>query len=180
MATLNANTVSAVVSCAAIDSPVGCLLAGVADGALCCLEFSDPTRLELQIERLKNRLRANVVSGRHTLLEDVTCQLEEYFTGKRRTFDVPLAYPGTDFQERVWSALREIPYGETCSYQAVANRVGSPHAVRAVGQANGMNPIAIVIPCHRVINSSGTLGGYGGGLPRKQHLLDLERGDALF
>ena len=168
------------ISFASIDSPVGSLLAGVTENALCFLEFSNPERLELQIGRLRNRLRAEVVNERHTLLDTLTEQLDEYFAGKRRTFDVPLAYPGTGFQQRVWSALLEIPYGQTCSYLTLANRVGNPEAVRAVGQANGMNPIAIVIPCHRVINSSGALGGYGGGLPRKQHLLNLERGDVLF
>lgn len=163
-----------------IPSPVGPLLAGVTDASLCLLEFTDPRRLEMQTSRLKNRLRAEVVTRHHALLDAVVTQLEEYFGGKRRDFDVPLSYPGTPFQVRVWSSLLKIPYGQTCSYQAIANHVGSPQAVRAVGQANGMNPIAIIIPCHRVINSSGGLGGYGGGLPRKQHLLNLERGDVLF
>jgi len=173
-------TARAQISFASLDSPVGTLLAGVTNDALCFLEFSDPQRIELQTGRLRNRLRAEVISSRRPLLDTLTQQLDDYFAGKRRTFDVPLAYPGTDFQQRVWSALLEIPYGQTCSYLTLAKRVGSPDAVRAVGQANGMNPIAIVIPCHRVINSSGALGGYGGGLPRKQHLLNLERGDVLF
>ena len=165
---------------ATFESPVGTLLAGVTNDALCFLDFSDPQRVELQKGRLRNRLRAELISQRHDLLDDVTKQLDEYFAGKRRTFDLPLTFPGTAFQERVWSALQAIPYGETLSYLALAYKVSNPGEVRAVGQANGMNPIAIIIPCHRVINSSGALGGYGGGLPRKQHLLNLERGDVLF
>jgi O-6-methylguanine DNA methyltransferase len=168
------------ISCTSIQSPVGPLLAGVTDDALCFLEFSSPERVESQIARLRNQLQAEIVSRHHALLDTIAGQLDEYFLGKRRAFDVPLAYAGTDFQQRVWTALLEIPYGQTWSYLTVAKRVGSPDAVRAVGQANGLNPIAIVIPCHRVINASGALGGYGGGLSRKQHLLDLERGDVLF
>jgi AraC family transcriptional regulator of adaptative response/methylated-DNA-[protein]-cysteine methyltransferase len=170
----------ATVSFASIESPVGPLLAGVMDDSLCCLEFSSPERLEPQLDRLRNRLHAEAVQDRHALLDSLIAQLDEYFAGCRRVFDLPLTYPGTDFQQQVWAALLEIPYGQTWSYLELAKRVGSPDAMRAVGQANGMNPIAIVIPCHRVINASGTLGGYGGGLPRKQHLLNLERGDVLF
>jgi O-6-methylguanine DNA methyltransferase len=173
-------SVSTVITTATVPSPVGDLFAGVTDDSLCFLEFTDPKRLEMQTRRLKNRLRAEVVEAHHPLLDELVRQLEQYFAGERRDFDLPLSYPGTHFQQRVWSALLEIPYGQTRSYQAMAYRVGSPDAVRAVGQANGMNPIAIVIPCHRVINSNGALGGYGGGLPRKQQLLDLERGPGLF
>jgi methylated-DNA-[protein]-cysteine S-methyltransferase len=102
-------------------------------------------------------------------------QLGEYFAGNRNTFDLPLAAVGTPFQRRVWDALRKIPYGETISYGELARRVGQPTAARAVGLANGKNPISIVVPCHRVIGSSGKLIGYGGGLGRKQTLLALER-----
>src|SRR5690606_32152543 len=103
-------------------------------------------------------------------------QLDAYFRGTLRTFDLPLAPQGTPFQQTVWEALRHIPYGQTVSYGELARRVGRPAAVRAVGLANGSNPIAIVIPCHRVIGANGTLTGYGGGLPTKQALLALERG----
>jgi methylated-DNA-[protein]-cysteine S-methyltransferase len=106
-------------------------------------------------------------------------QLEEYFAGRRTDFDLPLAPRGTPFQRRVWDALLKIPCGETASYAQIAARVGSPRAVRAVGSANGRNPIAIVIPCHRVIASDGSLGGYGGGLPRKEFLLRLERSSTV-
>jgi len=102
-------------------------------------------------------------------------QLTEYFAGSRRAFDLPLAAGGTPFQQRVWDALRRIPYGETISYGELARRIGKPTASRAVGAANGRNPIAIVVPCHRVIGADGTLIGYGGGLPVKEALLALER-----
>jgi methylated-DNA-[protein]-cysteine S-methyltransferase len=109
-------------------------------------------------------------------LEPLRGQLEEYFAGERQEFDLDLAPGGTPFQMQVWRALREIPYGETASYGEIAAAVGQPGAARAVGGANNRNPIAIVIPCHRVIGSNGTLTGYGGGLPRKQQLLALEAG----
>jgi len=102
-------------------------------------------------------------------------QLREYFAGKRRGFDLPLAPKGTQFQRSVWRQLQGIPYGETISYGELARRVGNPKASRAVGSANGANPLPIVIPCHRVIAGDGTLGGFGGGLPTKQTLLKLER-----
>jgi methylated-DNA-[protein]-cysteine S-methyltransferase len=101
-------------------------------------------------------------------------QLHEYFSGRRRDFDLPLAFEGTKFQKAVWRQLQEIPYGETISYGELAKRVGSARASRAVGSANGKNPISIVVPCHRVIAAGGKLGGFGGGLPTKQALLDLE------
>lgn len=101
-------------------------------------------------------------------------QLEEYFAGRRRTFDVPLELDGTEFQRSVWRGLAEIPYGETVSYAEMAVMVGRPHAYRAVGQANGANPVPIVLPCHRVVASGGRLGGYGGGLGMKRQLLELE------
>lgn len=102
-------------------------------------------------------------------------ELNAYFAGARQAFSVPLVYPGTPFQRRVWEELLTIPYGETRSYQEMAAAVGAPKAVRALGRANGMNRIAIVIPCHRVVNKNGALGGYGGGLRRKEFLLGLER-----
>jgi methylated-DNA-[protein]-cysteine S-methyltransferase len=109
--------------------------------------------------------------------DDVVAQLDAYFEGDLREFDVPLQLAGTEFQQRVWNALLDIPYGETESYGQLATRIGQPTAFRAVGLANGRNPVAIIVPCHRVIGSSGSLIGYGGGLDRKRALLDLERGD---
>jgi O-6-methylguanine DNA methyltransferase len=106
--------------------------------------------------------------------EETVLQLQEYFRGERKQFQMTLDLRGTPFQQRVWKALREIPYGETRSYGEIAVAVGNPHAVRAVGQANGKNPIPIIVPCHRVIQSDGKLGGFGGGLDLKEILLALE------
>jgi methylated-DNA-[protein]-cysteine S-methyltransferase len=105
---------------------------------------------------------------------EVIRQLQAYFRGELREFDVPLALKGTEFQRRVWNALREIPYGETISYLQLAERIGNPRAVRAVGLANGSNPIPIIVPCHRVIGSDGSLTGFGGGISTKKKLLELE------
>jgi methylated-DNA-[protein]-cysteine S-methyltransferase len=109
----------------------------------------------------------------------VVRQINEYFAGARRTFDLELAMPGTDFQRAVWSALRSIPYGVTVSYAELARRLGRPRAVRAVGSANGANPLPIVVPCHRVIGSDGSLTGFGGGLEAKRRLLELERAQCV-
>lgn len=112
------------------------------------------------------------------VLRDAADQLAEYFAGTRTTFDLPLAAEGTDFQRRVWALLAEIPYGQTRSYGELAVELGQPGASRAVGLANGRNPVSIVVPCHRVVGASGAITGYGGGVERKQALLDLERGVA--
>ena len=112
--------------------------------------------------------------GDNDVLRETHAQLDDYFAGKRRTFDLPLAPRGTEFQCGVWRTLATIPYGETISYAQLATRVGKPSAMRAVGAANGRNPLPIVLPCHRVIGSDGSLTGFGGGLPTKQFLLSLE------
>ncbi|MGH8929625.1 MAG: methylated-DNA--[protein]-cysteine S-methyltransferase [Egibacteraceae bacterium] len=112
----------------------------------------------------------------HGPFASAVAQLAEYFARERTSFDLTLAPRGTPFQQRVWQALTAIPYGQTCSYRAIAERIGNPRAVRAVGLANGRNPISIVIPCHRVVGANGSLTGYGGGLERKQLLLALESG----
>jgi AraC family transcriptional regulator of adaptative response/methylated-DNA-[protein]-cysteine methyltransferase len=156
-----------------IASPLGLLTAAAVDDGLCLLEFEPRDgRAEAW---LAEQFHAAVVPGSHPWLDQVRAELSEYFSGRRREFTVPILTPGTRFQESVWTALRGIPYGATCSYADIARRVGSPRAVRAVGQANGCNRVAIIVPCHRVVNSGGRLGGYGGGLWRKQFLLDLER-----
>jgi methylated-DNA-[protein]-cysteine S-methyltransferase len=118
----------------------------------------------------------DMVAGNSPVLERTRAQLEEYFRGQRRDFDLPLAPRGTEFQQRVWKLLRHIEYGTTTTYGALANSLGNPQASRAVGLANGSNPIPIVIPCHRVIGANGALTGFGGGLPIKSALLELERG----
>jgi O-6-methylguanine DNA methyltransferase len=159
-----------------MSSPVGPLLLGASREALVLLEFTDADQLETQLARVRKHFGRSLARLDHPILERLRAQLAEYFAGNRRAFDLPLAVHGSEFQERVWSALRAIPYGETCSYGAIAKGLGDPNMMRAVGSANGLNPIAIVIPCHRVVNANGELGGYGGGLWRKRILLDLERG----
>lgn len=159
-----------------LETPIGPLVAGATQDALCLLEFSDRRMLEAQLETLKRRFGSVLLPGSNRVLAALRAQLAEYFAGQRQAFDLPLDYRGTPFQQKVWQGLLEIPYGETCSYRDLAKRVGDRDACRAVGTANGMNRIAIIIPCHRVVNANGALGGYGGGLWRKQFLLDLERG----
>lgn len=159
-----------------IETRAGPLVLGATSKAVCLLEFSDRHRLEMQLGTLRRQFPGPLVAGRSTVLAALRCQLDEYFSGTRKIFDLPLDYRGTPFQTKVWEALLEIPYGDTWSYKQLAERVADAKASRAVGTANGMNRIAIIIPCHRVVNTGGALGGYGGGLSRKQFLLDLERG----
>jgi O-6-methylguanine DNA methyltransferase len=158
------------------DSPVGPLIACATDSALHGLSFCDADGLQQRLQVLRQRHAATLREGGNAVLEQLRTQLQEYFAGRRRDFTVPLCASGSPFQERVWAALCEIPYGETWSYLQLALHIGDALATRAVGHANGANPIAIVIPCHRVINADGGDGGYGGGLWRKRILLDLERG----
>ena len=164
-----------------LTTPLGPMLFGVhvePDGteSLALLEFTDRRALEAQLTAMVRRTGAVLAPcSDHTgVAADLRGQLAEYFAGDRREFDVPLAAPGTSFQEAVWARLLEIPYGETRSYADVAAAVGRPGATRAVGTTNGKNRIAIVIPCHRVVRSDGSLSGYGGGLWRKRALLELE------
>ncbi|HRF59142.1 MAG TPA: trifunctional transcriptional activator/DNA repair protein Ada/methylated-DNA--[protein]-cysteine S-methyltransferase [Fimbriimonadaceae bacterium] len=159
-----------------IDTPIGAMLAGANDDALILLEFADRRMLETQVRTLQRRLGCVFVPGETPMLAQTTCELGEYFAGARREFTVHLRLPGTEFQQQVWRALLEIPYGQTRSYQDIARKLGEPGAMRAVGKANGDNRIAIIVPCHRVIKSDGSLCGYGGGLWRKQRLLELEAG----
>src|SRR6266481_2663852 len=157
------------------ESPLGPLVLGAKKDGICLLEFSDPRRLQKQFAELKKSQNCPVVPGQHRLLNLLKEELVEYFAGRLTTFQVPLTIKGTPFQEQVWHGLLRIPYGKTESYKSLAHAIGHPLAVRAVGRANGQNRIAIVIPCHRVVNNNGKLGGYGGGLWRKQFLLHLER-----
>lgn len=158
-----------------IDSPVGPLLLGANEAGVCLVEFHE--------SRHRVPRSSDWREGESELLERARKQLAEYFAGERRTFDLPLAPQGTEFQRAVWQALADIPYGETISYAQLATRVGKPTASRAVGAANGRNPLPIVLPCHRVIGADGSLTGFGGGLPTKQFLLRLEgalQADELF
>ena len=157
------------------DAPLGPMVAVASEQGLCLLEFGDRRMLESEFADLQQRLRAVLLPGSNEFTQAAVQQLGEYFAGTRKAFDVPLHAPGTAFQQRVWAALREIPFGELRSYGEIAARIGEPKAVRAVGTANGMNRIAIMIPCHRVIGADGALTGYGGGLWRKDWLLKHEQ-----
>jgi AraC family transcriptional regulator of adaptative response/methylated-DNA-[protein]-cysteine methyltransferase len=158
-----------------IRSPLGPLVAGATADGVCLLEFTDRRMLEAQFAAVRRLFRGSIVPGSNPHLDLLERELAAYFVGTLRDFSVPLVYPGSPFQRSVWEQLLAIPYGETRSYEDLATAIGNPKAVRAVGHANGLNRVAIVIPCHRVINKDGKLGGYGGGLRRKQYLLELER-----
>ncbi|MFE1023795.1 methylated-DNA--[protein]-cysteine S-methyltransferase [Streptomyces sp. NPDC058818] len=154
-----------------IDSPYGLLTLVAEDGVLCGLYMTD------QRHRPAEETFGTAADGPFAETEE---QLTAYFAGDLKDFTLDLRLNGTPFQRTVWDQLREIPYGETRTYGALADALGNPAASRAVGLANGRNPIGIIVPCHRVIGASGGLTGYGGGLERKQRLLDFERGSALF
>jgi O-6-methylguanine DNA methyltransferase len=156
-----------------IDTPLGQMLAAADDaGALRLLEFAGP-RADASLTRESAATRESVADDTGRCAE-VVRQVGEYFAGARTEFDLPLAARGTEFQRRVWSELRRIPFGATLSYRELAERLGNSAAVRAVGRANGSNPISIIVPCHRVIGADGSLTGYGGGIERKARLLVLE------
>jgi len=164
-----------------VESPVGPLLVGGTEKGVALLEFTDRRALESQLDTLRRRLGRALVPGTNDHVERAKSELAEYFAGSRREFELEIEAPGTDFEQAVWGELAKIPYGETRSYEELASALGRPGGSRAVGQANGRNRVAIVIPCHRVVNKSGQLGGYGGGLWRKRFLLDLEqRNSGLF
>jgi len=150
-----------------VDSPVGPLTLVAEDGALAGLYQSEQRHLPAA---------ASFGACDDTALPQVKEQLTAYFDGALEQFDVPLTLRGTPFQEQVWAALRGVPYGSTCTYGDLATAIGRPTAIRAVGAANGRNPVCIVVPCHRVVGADGSLTGYAGGVERKRYLLDLEAG----
>jgi AraC family transcriptional regulator of adaptative response/methylated-DNA-[protein]-cysteine methyltransferase len=162
-----------------VESPLGPLIAGATADGICLLEFTDRRMLETQFGTLRRRFGRVIVPGENRHIRTLRQELTGYFRGSTRKFTVPLVHPGTPFQERVWDELLRIPYGSTLSYQELAQRIGRPGASRAVGHANGLNRLAILIPCHRVVNKNGELGGYGGGMWRKARLLAMERGEEL-
>lgn len=157
-----------------LPTPLGPMLAGTTDDGICLLEFTDRPMLLTQLKVLERRLGRPLVAGRHPLLDVLATQLDEYFAGRRVSFELPTIAPGTAFQERVWATLRGIPAGGTISYEELAERAGRPGAQRAAGTANGANRLALVVPCHRVVRKSGETGNYGGGRWRKAWLLAHE------
>ena len=165
---------SACVQLAWIETPLGPMVAGSVDEKICLLEFTDRRMLEAQFRKLRGHLRLPMIPGDSAALRKLRTEIAEYFEGKRTEFTLPLAYRGSEFEETVWNQLLQIPAGETRSYQDIARALGNPKGSRAVGRANGMNRIAILIPCHRVVGKDGGLVGYGGGLAKKRWLLDHE------
>lgn len=158
-----------------IETPLGTIYVCATEKGICLLEFTDRKMLETEFKSLAKTLNATIVQGDNSHFSLLEKELAEYFDGNRKEFTVPLYTPGSDFQNKVWSVLSTIPYGETKSYKQQATDMGSPESVRAVANANGMNKISIIIPCHRVIGADGNLTGYGGGVWRKKWLLELER-----
>jgi len=153
---------------------IGEFVLGAYDGQLCLMDFRYRKMRDRVDRRLKSELKATFVERDDELLKIACGQLDEYLDGTRQTFDLPLLMVGSEFQQKVWRALMEIPYGETASYLSLANAIDTPKSVRAVANANGANAIALIVPCHRIIGSDGQLVGYGGGLNIKKRLLNME------
>jgi AraC family transcriptional regulator of adaptative response/methylated-DNA-[protein]-cysteine methyltransferase len=158
-----------------IETPLGTMYACAVKEGVCLLEFTDRKMLETEFKAIAKLLNATIVQGENEHIKVLEQQLKEYFEGHRQTFTVKLATPGSDFQNSVWKELQRIPYGSTRSYKDQAIAIGKPESIRAVANANGMNRISILIPCHRVIGTDGQLTGYGGGLWRKSYLLEMEK-----
>ncbi len=156
------------------ESPCGILLLGSYEDKLCLCDWQTENHHDYVSRRLKRILQTDFEEGTSEVIERTVCQLDDFFAGKRKEFDVPLLFVGTDFQKTVWNELLKIPFGTTVSYGEMARRIGMPKAVRAVANANGANAISILAPCHRVIGSDHSLTGYGGGLDVKRALLELE------
>lgn len=164
-----------VINITRLKTPLGTMFACAVEEGICLLEFTDRKMLETELKLLAKLFNATIIQGEHKHFEHLQHQLNEYFEGVRKTFTVPLVTPGTDFQQKVWKALQNISYGSTSTYGQQSVAIDRASATRAVAHANGMNRISILIPCHRVIGSNGKLTGYGGGIWRKQWLLELEQ-----
>lgn len=156
------------------SSPCGILLLGSFGDKLCLCDWQVEKHRNHVDNRLKRMLHADFKEGSSAIIEKAAGQLDGYFAGKRKAFDLPLLFTGTDFQKKVWEELLKIPFGQTISYKELAQRIGMPKAVRAVANANGANAMSIFVPCHRVIGNDHSLTGYGGGLDTKRKLLELE------
>jgi len=155
-------------------SPCGPLLLGAAGSRLCLCDWEAGGRAVRTLARLARRHRATSACGNLPVIDEAARQLDQYFAGRRHTFDLPLLMSGTEFQQTVWHRLTTIPYGVTTTYAAIAAGIGRPESVRAVAGAIGANPLSVLVPCHRVVGSDGTLTGYAGGLDAKRYLLSLE------
>ena len=157
-----------------ISTDLGLMIAAATDSGICLLDFDDCKHTELKLKQLAAFFKASIVSGDNPHFETLKKQLDEYFKGVRKSFEIQVDIVGTLFQKQVWYSLLQIPYGGTTNYAAQAKLIGKPTSVRAVANANGKNKVSIILPCHRVIGADGSLTGYGGGLWRKQKLLELE------
>jgi len=171
----NSFQADAVVKADYVDTPLGAMIALGDRTHLHLLEFADRKALPTELRRMHQLLKGRIGFGRQPPMDLLEAELEGYFTGRRARFSVPLAFHGSDFTKAVWHALVAIPAGETRSYSEIARQIGRPSAIRAVARANGANQIALLVPCHRVIGADGSLTGYGGGLWRKQKLIEIER-----
>jgi AraC family transcriptional regulator of adaptative response/methylated-DNA-[protein]-cysteine methyltransferase len=158
-----------------IETELGTMIAGATEDGICLLEFGDRKILGKEYRDLEKYFNTTIQEGKNEYFNLIRMQLSEYFEGSRKEFKLPLITPGSPFQKSVWNELLSIPYGSTRSYLEQSIALGNPDSIRAVAHANGMNRIAIIIPCHRVIGSDGSLTGYGGGIKRKKWLLDHER-----
>ena len=156
------------------SSPYGELILGSYNDQLCLCDWRYRKRREGIDRRIESGLRANFVESGSRVIEETKAQLLQYFSGERKEFDLPLLLVGTEFQKRVWNSLIEIPYGKTLSYTGLSRKLGDEKAIRAVARANGDNALAIIVPCHRILGSDGSLTGYAGGLRTKKKLLQLE------
>lgn len=164
-----------IVNIAHVETELGPMIAAATDKGICMFEFADYKLLDLELRQLAEMFKAPLVHGENPHFNTLRWQLAEYFEGERREFDIPLDPAGTEFQKQVWLSLRQIPYGHTTTYAKQAELLGKPSSVRAVANANGKNKISIILPCHRVIGTDGTLTGYGGGIWRKKKLLEFEQ-----
>lgn len=162
-----------------ISTPIGRMISLSDANYLYLLEFMDRRGLEKEIEKLRNKHNARIIPGQTEINSNLEEQLKLYFQKKLQTFSIPLFKDGSPFQKQVWEILETIPSGTTCTYQDIANKLGNKNFVRAVGNANGANQLAIIIPCHRVIKTNGNLGGYASGIERKKYLLELEKTSTL-
>ena len=170
------HTEEMIITVTQFETPLGQMFAGATEEGICLLGFADEEKLESEVKGLPNKFNVEIIQGESKYFAPLLKQLNEYFEGKRKEFDLPLILLGTDFQKDVWNELLRIPFGTTRSYKQQSIALNKLDAIRAVAGANGTNRIAIIIPCHRVIGENGSLTGYGGGLWRKKWLLDLESG----
>lgn len=157
------------------STPLGPMLAGATNEGICLLEFTDRIKLEKEINELQILLNANTATGRNQDIDQLEKELTEYFLGTRKTFSIAIHTPGNEFSQKVWKTLLEIPYGKTCTYKEQAHMMDNPKAIRAIASANGRNRLAIIVPCHRIIGSDGSMTGYAAGVDKKKWLLRFEK-----